>query len=153
MVTSVEREAARITAPGIYQMPDREYHADPVAAAPSLSRSIAKLLIEASPAHAFAAHPRLGGSVSQTAASGDDDMDVGSAAHAAFLEGDTDKIVHVQFDSYRTNAAKEFRDQTLRSGKIPLKTKQYDAAMHVAEALENFRIGTSLFMKDRKSVV
>jgi hypothetical protein len=30
-------------------------------------------------------------------------------------------------------------------GRIPLKSKQYDAAMHVVEALENFRNKTSLF--------
>ena len=45
---------------GIHDIPPREYHADPCPA-PSLSRSIAKLLVERSPAHAYAAHPRLGG--------------------------------------------------------------------------------------------
>jgi len=133
----------RIDKPGIYTMPEREYHADP-APVPSLSRSIAKLLIDASPAHAAAQHPRLNGSPPTGPASGDDDMDTGTAAHAMFLEG-VDKTVHVPFDTYATKAAKEFRDQTRADGKIPLKTKQYDAAHRLVEVLEKFRHRTGLF--------
>jgi hypothetical protein len=133
----------RVFEPGIYPMADLDYHADP-APEPSLSRSIAKLLTEASPAHAFAQHPRLGGLPPTGPASGDDDMDVGTAAHALFLEG-VDKIAVVPFDSYRSNAAKEFRDDALREGRIPLKQKQYSAALNVCETLEEFRAKTGLF--------
>lgn len=137
-----------IDKPGIYDLPERQYHADPVAAAPSLSRSIAKLLIEASPAHVYVAHPRLGGTPPTGPSAGDDDMDVGSAAHALFLEGE-DKIAHVPFDSYRTNAAKEFRDDALAAGKIPLKTAQRDKALRVRDALEKFRALTGLFTEGK----
>jgi hypothetical protein len=133
-----------IDAPGIYDLPELAYHSDPVAPAPSLSRSIAKLLIEASPAHAYAQHPRLGGSAPAGPAAGDDDMDVGTAAHALFLQGEI-TAVHIPFDSYRTNAAKELREMALADHKIPLKTKQFDAAMRVVDALEAFRARTSLF--------
>ena len=133
----------RIKEPGIYSMSELDYHADP-APQPSGSRSIFKLMIEASPAHAYAQHPRLGGSAPTGPASGDDDMDIGSAAHAMFLEGE-DVVAVVPFDSYRTNAAKELRADALREGKIPLKSKQYATALNVVEALEEFRARTGLF--------
>ena len=133
----------RISEPGIYSMAELDYHSDP-APVPSLSRSIARLLIEASPAHAAAQHPRLNGRAPTGPASGDDDMDIGSAAHAMFLEGE-DVVAVVPFDSYRTNAAKELRDDALREGKIPLKSKQYATALNVVEALEEFRAKTKLF--------
>jgi PDDEXK-like domain of unknown function (DUF3799) len=137
-----------ITEPGIFDMPDLVYHSDPVVAAPSLSRSVAKVLIEASPAHAFAVHPRLGGDPPKGWSAGDEDMDVGSAAHALFLEGE-DKIVHVPFDTYHTKIAKEMRDEAYADGKIPLKTKARDAALRVTEVLENFRAKTGLFTKGK----
>jgi hypothetical protein len=132
-----------VTEPGIYTMPDHEYHADP-APVPSLSRSIARKIIEASPAHAYAEHPRLGGSVAEGPSSGDEDMDVGTAAHALFLEG-SDRVEHIPFDSYRTKDAKEMRDAALAAGRIPLKTRAYDSTRRVVEALENFRARTGLF--------
>jgi hypothetical protein len=141
--TNVPPARLQVKKPGIYQMLERDYHADP-APVPSLSRSIAKLIVEASPSHAYVQHPRLGGEPPSGPAVGDNDMDVGTAAHALFLEGD-DKIVHVPFNSYSTNAAKEFRDEALKAGKIPLKTKQRDDALRVVEALEKFRHATGLF--------
>jgi hypothetical protein len=131
-------------------MPELDYHGDP-APQPSLSRSIAKLLIEASPAHAYAQHPRLGGAAPTGPASGDDAMDIGTAAHAMFLEGlNTAECIPV--DSYSTNSptmkaseAKALRDAARANGKIPLKSKQYNAALNVFEALEQFRSKTGLF--------
>ena len=152
MVTSVS-SPPRITEPGIYSLPELEYHADPVAAEPSLSRSIAKLLIEASPAHAYAQHPRLGGSPPTGPAHGGDDpsMDIGNAAHAAFLEGDH-KLELIPTDSYSKNSptikaseAKELRDAALAAGRIPLKKQQYAAAMNVIDALEEYRNRTGFF--------
>ena len=136
-----------IDAPGIYTIPASVYHADPVAAAPSLSRSIAKQLIQASPAHAYVAHPRLGGQ-QQSAATSDDAMDIGSAVHSGFLDGE-DIIVHVPFKTFQSNAAKEMRDDALQQGKIPLKTKDRDKALRIIEALETFRTQTGLFTKGK----
>src|SRR5258708_2254328 len=53
-----EKLGGRITAPGIYDLDDDDYHQDP-APEPSLSSSIVKLLDQQTPAHAYAAHPRL----------------------------------------------------------------------------------------------
>ena len=141
--------SGRVDGQGIYDgMPGLAYHSDP-APKPSLSRSIAKLLIEASPAHAYAQHPRLGGAAPTGPASGDGTMDLGSAVHAMFLEGQ-DKVAVIPFPSYQTNAAKELRDDALREGKIPLKSKDYAYALNVVEALEEFRLKTGYF-KDGKA--
>src|SRR5690348_2881416 len=107
-------------APGIYTMAEAAYHADPCPV-PSLSRSIAR------PLHASAQHPRLGGRPPDGPAAGEEDMDVGTAAHAMFLEG-IDKAVLSPFDAYRSNAAKEWRAGALAEGKIPLKAHAYDKA-------------------------
>jgi PDDEXK-like domain of unknown function (DUF3799) len=157
-----------ITEPGIYDMPDLVYHSDPVVPAPSLSRSIGRLLIEASPAHAYVAHPRLGGAPPKGAAgaddddtggrspaTGDDDRDIGTAAHAMFLEG-VNKIELIPVHSYSKNSpnmkvseAKALRDAAMAEGKIPLKIAQHAAAMNVYERLEEFRSKTGLFTKGK----
>jgi hypothetical protein len=49
----------KISRPGIYlDVAANDYHADPCPA-PSFTQSIAKVLLEKSPAHARLAHPRL----------------------------------------------------------------------------------------------
>jgi hypothetical protein len=146
--SSSELPPPRITEPGVYEMPDLEYHSDPVAAAPSLSRSIAKRLVEASPAHAYAQHPRLGGTPPTGPASGEEEMELGSAAHAMFLQG-LDIVEHIPFDSYRTKDAKEMRDNARSRGMIPLKTKAYNSAKNLYEALEEFRDRTGYFTQGR----
>jgi hypothetical protein len=125
-------------------MPELDYHADP-APEPSLSRSIAQLLIDASPAHAYAEHPRLGGTPPTGPASGEEDMDVGTAVHALFLKDGEEKIVHCKVPDWRTKEAKAMKADALAAGKIPLKTKQYDAAMHLYDKLAGFAHRTGLF--------
>jgi hypothetical protein len=137
----------RITEPGIYDMPELAYHSDPCPV-PSFSRSIGKLLINASPAHAYAEHPRLGGSPPDGPAAGDEDMDVGTAVHAMFLQG-VDIVAHIPFATYATNAAKAMRDDARKAGKVPLKTAAYDRAMRQREALEQFRKETGLFREGK----
>jgi len=57
-VKIIKHEAGRVAGPGLYQMPAAVYHADP-SPEPSLSSSLAKVLLDYSPEHARAAHPRL----------------------------------------------------------------------------------------------
>ncbi|MBK8009562.1 MAG: hypothetical protein IPK23_14905 [Rhizobiales bacterium] len=58
MIPTVLERGAKITKPGIYQMPAPDYFADPCPA-PSLNQSLAKVLLDQSPLHAFYEHPRL----------------------------------------------------------------------------------------------
>jgi len=101
-------------------MPMAEYQADPCPA-PSLSSGIAKLLVTRSPAHAWAAHPRLNPEYREKESSA---FDLGSAAHAMLLEGE-DICVPLEFDDWRTKEAKARRDEVRAAGRIPLLQEQY----------------------------
>jgi PDDEXK-like domain of unknown function (DUF3799) len=119
----------KITEPGVYDIPADDYHRDPCPE-PSLSSSIAKLLVDATPMHAKAKHPRLTvGAVVENKR----EFDIGSAAHQLVL-GDVDRIVAHGFDDYRKKEAQEVRDAAWKAGKIPLKPKEMRAvqAMHAA---------------------
>ena len=102
-------------------IPAAEYHADP-APEPSLSSSVARILVERSPAHAWWAHPRLNPDFEP-----DDDgsarPNLGAAAHAVALECDWDRIVFIAAEDWRTKAAKEARSRALFDGRIPLLEK------------------------------
>lgn len=144
-----------ITEPGIYSLSHEEYHSDPCAV-PSLSRSIAKLLIEASPAHARCAHPRLGnGGDAETdepdeapTATAVEHRDLGTAAHAAFLQGES-VVVRIPFDTYQTKIAKQARDEAIAAGKVPLKQGKHDEMLRLVDALERYRARTGAFTKGK----
>jgi len=104
--------------PGIYDIGALKYHADP-AAQPSLSSSIAKILITQSPRHAWLAHPRLNPNYVREE---DSRFDLGTAAHAMLLER-RDNVVWVEADDWRTKAAREMRDTTRALGRLPLLVK------------------------------
>ena len=131
---------------GIHDIPDRDYLDDP-APEPSLNNSIAKVLVECSPRHAYAVHPRLGGVAGE-----DDDateeMDAGKAAHAMFLRGE-DAIEVIPFPSYQTKEAKRLRDEARAAGKIPLKLAKYESVVRIVNALEVFRQRTGAFTRGK----
>jgi hypothetical protein len=104
-----------ITTPGIHEMPQEAYFADPCPT-PSLSHSIAKKLLHQSPKHAYAAHPRLGSGLDDTPSSA---MDDGSIVHAMLLGNGSD-IAPIDADDFRTKAAKEARDAARAAGQIPV---------------------------------
>lgn len=103
--------------PGIHDgIPAVVYHGDPCDT-PSLSSSIARILVGKSPAHARAAHPRL--NVPDLAPDRESKFEIGTAAHALFLEG-ADVIAVYAGDSWRKSEAKAFRDEQHELGRIPL---------------------------------
>lgn len=81
----------------VHGMPDKIYHADPCPT-PSLSSSLVKLMEATSPKKAWAAHPRLN-PPPPGATDDDPKFDLGTAAHALFLEGADEKVVEVLADS------------------------------------------------------
>lgn len=114
--------------PGIYQgIPSATYHADPCDA-PSLSNSLAKIILMQSPAHAWQAHPKLNPAAEKEEKTA---FDLGSAAHALLLEGD-DRMTVINADSYRTKLAQELRDAAREAGKFPILEKDYDAVYEMA---------------------
>lgn len=127
--TFVERDF-NIVEPGIYTIPESDYHADPCPQ-PSLSSSIAKKLCLESPAHARYAHPRLN---PQCVEEEDKKFDIGSAAHALLLEGDSGVEV-VDAKDWRTKAAQEARDAAYAAGKTPLLAHVWADVQAMVEAI------------------
>lgn len=111
-------DARGIPQVGLCSMPAAQYHADPCAT-PSLSSSIAHLLVGKSPAHAWLAHPKLGAQpVESTAA-----MDEGTLLHELILRGPDEaqeRLVVVKADNWRTKAAQEQREAARAEGKLAL---------------------------------
>lgn len=95
-------------------VPVKLYHAG-LAPAPELSSSVLQALLAGSPLHAWAAHSRLNPNYER-----DDErrMEIGSVAHKLALGAGADVVV-LDFKDYRTNAAKEARDEATAAGKIP----------------------------------
>lgn len=115
--------------PGIYTMPEADYHADPCPA-PSLSSSIAKILLAQSPLHAWHAHPRLNPDFKPEESEA---FDLGKAAHALLLEGD-DRMQVIDAENYRTKAAQEARDAARAAGKYPVLAAQYADVLAMRQA-------------------
>lgn len=108
------------------------YHADQFTEQPTLSASIAKILLSASPAHARAAHPRLNPEYEQRQ---DEKFDIGTAVHALLLEG-VGNVHIVHADSWRTAAAKEERDLARQAGRVPLLATQWQDVQRMCDAVQ-----------------
>ena len=115
----------------ILDIPEDAYHRDDVADVPTLSKSIAHILLTQSAAHAFAAHPKLN---PQAVQKEEHKFDVGTAAHALLLEG-VDAVQVVAADDWRTKAAKEARDEARAAGRIPLLSKHWEGVQAMVAAI------------------
>lgn len=119
-----------ITAPGRYSgIPAEVYHADPCPE-PSLSSSVASILLDQSPWHAWEAHPRLNPlHVGKDSSA----FDLGRAGHDMLLEGG-EKVAVLDFEDYRKKDAKEARDQAREAGLSPLLRAQFVAAKDMVDS-------------------
>jgi len=104
-----------------------QYHADPCET-PSLSSSVAKLLVDKSPLHAWSAHPRFGGCRHESTKA----MDRGTLGHRLLL-GKGAEYVSLDFDDYKTKAAQSARDHARECGKLPVLARALESAMEMAE--------------------
>lgn len=112
-------------------VPASVYHADPCEE-PSLSSSLARTLIGCSPAHARLEHPRL--NPDRAARASTAAMTQGTLVHA-LLAGDEDSFEIGTYDSYKTAAAREWRDNVIATGKTPVLEKDTDGAHAIAAAI------------------
>jgi PDDEXK-like domain of unknown function (DUF3799) len=106
--------------PALLDLDAASYHRDELDdGRPSLSASLAKILIGQSPAHAWTAHPRLNPDFKPEDAQ---KFDRGTASHQLLLEDDESRwaIVPEIYTNWKTNAAKEVRDTAREYGQIPL---------------------------------
>jgi hypothetical protein len=115
-------------------IPAAVYHADPCER-PSLSSSVARVLVEQTPLHAWLAHPKLGGKRTQST----DGMDFGAIIHAMLsgLESEMHGFALSPYDDYRSKDARAWRDAVTAEGRTPVKQAALDAAGVVAGELRN----------------
>lgn len=122
--------------PGVHKsIPSARYHADDLCNEPTLSASVARTLIEQSPAHARVKHPRLN---EKFEAETKDHFDLGGAAHGVVLRQDNwrEEVEVVDADSWRTKAAKKARAKAYDEGRIPLLKDHYERVNEMVGALE-----------------
>lgn len=112
---------------GFHNLTSAEYHADPCPE-PSLSSSIAKMLVSQSPAHAFAAHPKLGGGMAED---GTAEMEFGELAHRLIL-GKGAEVAILESDSWRGKEAAAFWDAARLAQQIPCLRKTHTRAETMA---------------------
>ena len=120
-----------ITTPGFYfDIAAADYFADPCPT-PSLTQSIAKLLIERSPLHAWTAHPRLNPDFEP-----DDsrEFDVGNICHKLLIGRGKELVVLDQFDDWRTKEARALREAAAAEGRLAVLGKHYALADHIVGA-------------------
>lgn len=122
------------------------YHADGLLDAPTLSGSIAHILCSRSPAHARAAHPKLNPDFVREVS---DRFDLGTVAHAVFLEEGGKDVQVVPEESWRSKRAQETRDYARAEGKIALLEKDWERVRSMvfalAQSIRSFRVDPPMF--------
>lgn len=105
-----------------------DYHADH-GDQPTLSSSIARILVNRTPAHAWAAHPKLNPDYVPTFS---DATDMGTAVHQLLLRDDRVDVAD-DYADFRTKEARAWRDISRAAGRVPMLRHQWDKANAVAE--------------------
>jgi len=106
---------------------DEAYHGDP-AERPSLSSTLARLILDRSPLHAWTAHPRLNPNWEPKDSK---TFDIGRAAHRAVLGAGGDYVaipteLLASNGAASTKAAKEWIAEAREAGLTPLKAEEVD---------------------------
>lgn len=115
-------------------MPAAQYHADPCEQ-PSLSASMAKILLAESPYKAWYSHSRLNPDYRDDR---DPKFDYGTAAHAMLLEDDSSNLIIVNADDWRTKAAREAREAANSAGKTAILERHLTAVKRMVEVAHEF---------------
>lgn len=114
------------------------YHGDP-AERPSLSASIAKVLVGRSPSHAWQQHPRYGNL--RPANDETEATERGSIVHAMLLGGGP-VVETVPYPDWRTKHAQELRKAAREAGRLPVLAHRFAEYSEAANTLRDAsRIG------------
>lgn len=121
----------KIEKPGLFKgMTAEDYFSDPCAE-PSLSQSVAKILIEQSPLHARQAHPRLAVQVGPEEEDAGEKYDkakaIGNAAHLIMM-GRGKRLAIIDAGDFRTKGAQTDKQAAIQRGEEPILRKHYFTA-------------------------
>jgi PDDEXK-like domain of unknown function (DUF3799) len=125
-----------ITAPGVYEMTDEQYHADPVEGGSLSSTGARKLLPPSVPAKYrwWADNPPEVNT----------EFDFGHSAHKIAL-GTGPTIVPLDFPDRRTKAFKAAHAEARKAGQVPLLREEYNRTLAMGEALFRHPVAGPLF--------
>ena len=127
-------ERTVIRRPGLYDLPEHIYHADPVPGG-SLSSTGARRLLECPARFRYEqAHP----------AAPRPHFDFGTAAHKLVL-GVGPELAVLDYPDWRTKAAREAAREARERGAIPLKRGDYEQIQAMAEALKSHPVAGPIF--------
>lgn len=127
-----------VTQPGVYDLPEAVYHADPVPVG-SLSSTGARKLLECPAKFHHDRHAKKAPNPT---------FDFGSAAHKMIL-GEGPELVVVDADSYRTKDAREARDAAHARDAIPLLPFEYRQIEQMAAVLSEHPVAAKVFSPER----
>jgi hypothetical protein len=129
-----------ITEPGVYEMTNEQYHADPVPGGSLSSTGARRILPPGCPAQFdYDRH---------NPPAGKQHFDVGHAAHLMVL-GAGGEMVVLDYDDYTRKAARAERDEARAEGLIPVTRPQNEQVCAMAAALRAHEFAGLLFDHDR----
>lgn len=128
------------TVPGVHDMPEDVYHADPVPGGSLSSTGARKLLQPAGPA--------LFKWEQQHPAAPKKTFEVGSAAHKLVL-GSGPELVRIDGERWDSNKVKAEVAEVRALGGIPLKPAEYQAVHDMADAIRRHPVAGVLFSPER----
>lgn len=122
--------------PGVHVIDEADYHEDP-APAPSLSSTLARLILAKSPLHAWTAHPRLNPQWEPVQKA---TFDIGRAAHRAVLGRGADYVAYppellASNGAASTKEAKAWAEEMRAEGLTVLKANDVDLIGNMADAV------------------
>ncbi len=122
----------KIEKPGLYpDMPVGDYFEDPCPF-PSFTQSLAKIVLEKSPLHAWYAHPRLN---PDFRADDDTSYDVGNIAHSLMIgRGKKITVLDEGFEDWRTKEARRLREEAAAEGKLAVLSRKFTLATKMVSA-------------------
>jgi len=115
----------------ILKVTPEQYLADPCKT-PSLNATTAHAIVGESPLHGFTQHPRLGGN--PYGGAGTKAMNDGQLIHSLLLRKGKELAI-IDAPDFRTNAARDARDQAFAEGKLPVLQHHYAQKAAIAEKL------------------
>jgi PDDEXK-like domain of unknown function (DUF3799) len=128
-----------ITKPGVYDIPEEDYHRDPVPGGSLSSTGARKLLAPSCPA-LFRYQQDNPQPPKKT-------FDIGSAAHQLVL-GSGPELIEIEHDRWDTKVAKAEVAAAREAGAIPLHPADYAQVHAMADALRAHPIASALFNPD-----
>jgi hypothetical protein len=123
---------------GIHRIKPDTYHADLLRPGVTLSSTLARLILDRSPLHAWTAHPRLNPQWEPTDRK---TFDIGRAAHRAVLGAGGDYVAYppeilASNGAASTKEAKAWAQEQRAAGRTPLKADEVDQIGAMADAVQ-----------------